>query len=129
MNLAPMELSKLFQAASDVISARRVFGEPVQQGGITVIPAATVIGAAGSGGGEGPSEPAVQKHGGGKASAAANVPATGLGGGLGYAMIAWPSGAYEIREGSARWVPALDLNRLAFVAVLLIAMLLRSRRA
>lgn len=109
-----MQLGKVFGAVLEALGARRVFGEPVEQGGTTVIPAATVIGAGGAGGGEGMPP-------GGEGE-------PGTGAGMGYALLAWPSGAYEVRDGGARWVPALDVNRLAALALVLLALLLRSRR-
>ena len=46
-----MSLGEALQAARDAVSAKRVFGEPVERHGVTVIPAASVIGGGGGGGG------------------------------------------------------------------------------
>lgn len=103
-----MDPLKLAESVKDAVSARRVFGEAVERDGVTLVPAATVIGGGGGGGrpdadGEGP------------------------GAGLGYGLLAWPSGAYEIRDGQARWIPALDTTRIAAIALIVLAILLRSR--
>lgn len=74
-----------------MLTVRRVYGDPIEKDGVTVIPAANVRG--GGGGGSGESE-------GGK----------GSGGGFG--VSASPAGAYVIRaDGRVMWRPALDLNR------------------
>ena len=46
-------LDKIHQV-EEAISVRRVFGEPYEKDGVTVIPAARVSGGAGGGGGEAP---------------------------------------------------------------------------
>lgn len=84
----------LIEHARDVLTVRRVFGEPIERGDVTVIPAANVRGGGGGGGGESP---------------------TGTGSGGGFGMSASPAGAYVIRDGSVRWEPALDLNRTILV--------------
>jgi uncharacterized spore protein YtfJ len=79
----------------DAMSARRVYGEPYQQEGVTLIPAANVMG---GGGGGGDTE--------------------GNGGG-GFGLTARPAGAWVIKDGEAQWRPALDLNRVIFMGQLI----------
>jgi uncharacterized spore protein YtfJ len=81
-------IDEILGRARDAITVRRVFGEPIEQDGLTVVPAAAVRG---GGGGGGDSE--------------------GNGGG-GFGVSARPVGAYVIREGEVRWRPAVDVNRL-----------------
>jgi uncharacterized spore protein YtfJ len=83
------------ERARDVLTVRRVFGEPIQQGGVTVIPAAHVRGGGGGGGGQGPNGEG------------------GSGGGFGVA--ASPAGVYVVKNGTVRWEPAFDLNRTVLV--------------
>lgn len=64
--------------------ARIVYHDPIERDGITLVPAARVMG--GGGGGDGPE---------------------GEGGGFG--MSATPSGAWIIQGGRARWKPAVDV--------------------
>jgi uncharacterized spore protein YtfJ len=87
-----MDVSGVMGQARDAITVRRVFGEPYEKNGITVIPAAKVQGGAGGGGGEGPE-------------------GQGKGSGSGFGVSARPTGAYVIRDGQVTWQPAVDVNR------------------
>lgn len=78
----------------DAITVRRVYGEPYQEDGVTIIPAGHVVGGGGGGGDT-------------------------LGnGGSGFGLSARPVGAWIIKDGDARWRPALDLNRAIFMGQL-----------
>ena len=87
-----MELQELISGARDVISVKRVYGEPYEKNGLTVIPAATVRG--GGGGGTGESEEGDS------------------GGGGGFGLMARPAGAWIVEDGNATWKPAVDVNRI-----------------
>jgi uncharacterized spore protein YtfJ len=87
-----MKLEQLIATARDAITVKRVFAEPYEKDGITVITAATVAGGAGGGGGH---DDRGQE---------------GEGGGFGLA--ARPAGAYVIKEGKVSWRPAVDVTRL-----------------
>ena len=87
-----MELQELISGARDAVSVKRVYGEPYEKNGLTVIPAATVRGGGGAGVGD---------HEGAE---------TGAGGGFG--LMARPSGAWIVEEGRATWKPAVDVNRI-----------------
>ena len=109
-----MSMQEMLTSAREAITVRRVFGEPYERDGITIIPVASVMG--GGGGGSG-------RDAGG---------ASGDGGGFG--VRARPVGAFVIRDGGVRWEPALDLNRiilggqlLGLAAILLLRGLLRRR--
>ena len=99
----------------DALSAQRVFGEPVERDGVTVIPAATVIGGGGGGGGaggrDGNGDGQMAREGDGQAAG------QGSGAGMGFGLVAWASGAFEIREGRVTWRPAVDLTRILLAAV------------
>jgi hypothetical protein len=41
-----MKVDELLQGARDAISVRRVYGEPLEAEGVTVVPAAIVVGGA-----------------------------------------------------------------------------------
>ena len=103
LSVKPQEALRSLREA---LSARQVFGERVERDGVTVIPAATVIGGRGGGGGS---------RGSGEGDADAGEPASGAGMGLG--LVAWPSGAFEIREGRAAWRPTLDITRILLAAL------------
>lgn len=82
--------------ARDALTVERVFGTPYETDGVTVIPAAIVIGGGGGGNGHDP-------HG-----------QEGESGGFG--LISRPAGAYVIKDGQVRWRPAVDVNRAVLVA-------------
>ena len=103
-----MDVEQFLAKISGNMSAARVFGEPVTADGITVIPAAKVMGGGGGGGG-----PASNEY-------------AGEGGGFG--TIALPTGAYVIKNGEVRWVPALDYNLLIALGMWLALAVARSRR-
>lgn len=81
-------IDEILDGARDAITVRRVYGEPIEQEDMTVVPAAAVRG---GGGGGGDSE--------------------GNGGG-GFGVAARPVGAYVIRDGDVLWRPAVDVNRI-----------------
>jgi uncharacterized spore protein YtfJ len=101
-----VEPKEVFRSIRETLSARQVFGETVERDGVTVIPAATVIGTGGGGGGT--REPRKQD---GEADQRA------VGAGMGLGMIAWPSGAFEIRDDRVRWRATVDISRIAFAAL------------
>jgi uncharacterized spore protein YtfJ len=82
-------IDEILDGARDAITVRRVYGEPIEQEGVTVVPAAAVRGGGGGGG-----------------------DSDGNGGG-GFGVAARPVGAYVIRDGEVAWRPAVDVNRLA----------------
>ena len=87
----------------DSLTVKRVFGDPFEKDGVTVIPAASVAGGGGGGGGEGPDD------------------AQG-GFGTGFGISARPAGAYVIRDGNVTWQPAVDVNRLAAAVLVFLAL-------
>lgn len=88
-----------------VVSANQVFAEPVDRDGTTVIGVARI---AGGGGGD-------------QFADGSND------GGVG--MYAAPVGAYVIKDGKVRWMPAVDVNGLVVIlTVILIAILVRRAR-
>ena len=87
-----MTFEQFMTNAQDALTVRRVFGEPYEKDGATVIPAARLVG--GGGGGSGQDE----------------LGQSGNGGGFG--LVARPAGAFVIRNGDVRWRPAIDPNTL-----------------
>ena len=96
-------VDELLAGAREAITVRRVYGEPIEQDGVILVPAARVMG---GGGGGGDTE--------------------GNGGG-GFGIYAWPVGAYVIRDAKVTWKPAVDPVRVG--ALVLFAALLLTRRA
>ena len=108
-----MDARELTKAVREALSARQVFGEPVERDGVTVIPAATVIGGGGAGGGEPPED--------GEAG-----PQSGIG--IGFGGMMWPAGAFEIRGDRVTWRPAIDLTRVLVTVLVLAIAVVRARR-
>ncbi len=106
-----MDAKEVLEQARDAMTVKRVFGDPYEKDGLTVIPVANVMGGAGAGGGTGAGvRPA------GADDEAAEDAAEGAGEsgyGMGYGMRASPAGVYVIKDGEVEWKPALDTNRLA----------------
>ena len=89
-----MDIQQVLTGAQDAMAAKRVYGEPYEKNGITVIPAAKV---GGGGGGGGDTE--------------------GNGGG-GFGITARPAGAWIIKGESVRWQPAVDATKVALMGQL-----------
>jgi len=99
--------------AKDAITVKRVYGDPYEKNGVTVIPAARVQGGAGGGDGEGP---------------VSEGEGSGKGSGSGFGLAARPVGAYVIRGEEVRWQPAVDVNKVILGAQLVaVAALLFAR--
>ena len=114
-----MDPSELMSQARDALTVKRVFGDPYERDGVTVIPAAVIRGGAGGGQGEG----------------ADGETRTGSGTGGGFGLTAKPAGVYIIEGNQVRWQPAVDVNRIvlggqivAIVALLVLRGVVRRRR-
>jgi uncharacterized spore protein YtfJ len=110
-----VDVRETIEGAKDAMTVRRVFGDPFEKDGVTVIPAARVQGGAGGGGGEAPD---------GK----------GMGSGSGFAINARPAGAFVINGEDVQWRPAVDVNKIilggqliAAAALLLAGSVVRAR--
>lgn len=88
-----MKVDEIVTGVREAISVKRVFGEPYERDGVTIIPVAAV---GGGGGGGGDTE--------------------GNGGG-GYGLAARPVGAYVVRDGEVSWKPAVDMARMALIGL------------
>lgn len=89
-----MKVEEVLAQARDTMTVKRVFGEPIEKDGMTIIPVAKVAGGGGGGGGQDPEG--------------------STGSGVGYGVNAQPLGAYVIKEGKLSWQPAVDVNRVIF---------------
>jgi len=83
-----MDVSEMAAQAREAMTVRRVFGDPYEKDGVTIIPAAKVRGGGGAGYGK-----------------------DDEGSGGGYGISAVPVGAYVVRDGKVKWKPAFNLNR------------------
>ncbi len=105
-----MDVQDVIAQARDTLTVKRVFGEPYEKDGVTVIPAARVQGGAGGGSGEDPDR-------------------QGRGSGSGFGVIARPVGAFVIRDGDLSWRPAVDVNRIILGGQVVVVVALLTVRA
>jgi uncharacterized spore protein YtfJ len=114
-----MDVHEVLGHARDAMTVKRVFGDPYERDGLTVIPVASVMGGAGAGGGTGAgAQPTGTDEG-----VEGGAPDSGYG--MGYGLKAAPAGVYVIRGGEVEWKPAVDVNRLALqrAGVIVVALL------
>jgi uncharacterized spore protein YtfJ len=92
-----MDMVQMVANARDALTTQRVFGDPITQNGVTVIPVTRISGGGGAGSGEaGPAEDGSEP--------------SGSGGGFGLGVV--PAGVFAIRDGAVTWRPAVDVNRV-----------------
>ena len=104
------DVMSVIDKAKDTMSVKRVFGDPYEKNGVTIIPAARVQGGAGSGSGE-------QE-----------------GRGSGFGVNAKPAGAFVFNGDKVSWQPAIDATKIVIgmqlvvvAALLLVRAVVKSR--
>jgi uncharacterized spore protein YtfJ len=102
-----VNVDEVLTGVRDSITVKRVFAEPYEKDGVTVIAAAAIGG--GGGGGGGHDEKGQE------------------GQGAGFGLGARPAGVYVIKGGEVAWRPAVDVNRLGTMFALVLIMLFVSR--
>jgi uncharacterized spore protein YtfJ len=101
-----MNLTEILGDAKETIGSKGVFGAPFEKNGVTIIPAARIMGGAGAG--EGPAKRTADDDVGEEIGSVQ----TGSGGGFG--VSGQPTGAFVIKGDKVTWLPAVDVNRLMF---------------
>lgn len=109
-------IDDLLDEGRKVFSVNRVYGQPYEKNGVTLITAAAVRGGLGGGeGDQGEGQP--------------------TGGGGGFGMTARPVGAFLVKGNDVSWIPAADTTRvilfsqmLVVVGLLVIRSIVRQRR-
>jgi uncharacterized spore protein YtfJ len=92
-------------AVQDVMTVQRVFGEPTQVDGATLIPVAVVRGGGGGGGGGGSTPDEEQQ---------------GEGAGFGFGVNARAVGVFVMKDGALTWQPAVDVTRIVLGSQLVV---------
>jgi uncharacterized spore protein YtfJ len=103
-------MDKVVEGVRDSATVRKVYGDPIEKDGMTIIPAAAVMGGGGGGEGEGPEQ-------------------QGVGQGAGYGVRARPIGEYVVRNGDVEWKPSVDVTRVAVAGIALAAVIALTVRA
>jgi uncharacterized spore protein YtfJ len=88
-----MNVTEMLNDAQNAMSVRRVYGDPIERDGLTIVPAAAVRG--GGGGGE---------------DAESN-------GGGGFGLTARPVGVFVVKGDDVAWEPAVDVNRISMLGI------------
>lgn len=112
------KIDDLIRQGRETLGSNRVYGEPYERNGVTLITAAAIRGGVGGGEGEGGDEDS-----------------QGAGSGGGYGMSARPVGAYLIKGDEVTWIPAADTTKVivasqivAIFALMVLRSILRRRR-
>jgi uncharacterized spore protein YtfJ len=105
-----MELHEIMNQARDTIAVKRVFGDPIERDGATVIPVARMMGGSGFGSGQAEGAGAAE----GEEGAGTSGSAGGVGGGFG--VVAGPAGVYVIKGGQVSWQPAVEPGRIVLIS-------------
>jgi uncharacterized spore protein YtfJ len=127
-----MDVEKLLAKASENLSVRRAFGTGYEKDGMLIIPVALVAG--GGGGGTGPArargDDSAERPGGpppagpaGQDAASQDSGRMDAGGGFGGLVL--PSGAFVVKDGQVRWVPAVDTTIVVLASLSLVRLLAR----
>jgi uncharacterized spore protein YtfJ len=86
-----MNVQDVLSQSRDAMTVGRVFGEPIERNGVTIVPVAQVMGGGGGGGGHKGEEQE--------------------GSGVGFGMRAIPAGVFLIKGEDVEWKPSVDVNR------------------
>ena len=115
-----MQAREILSQSRDAMNARRVFGDPIERDGVTVVPVMRLLGGAGGGGGE----ENASLGGAAAAEDGAIEPAAGLprgvqgaaaSFGVGFGVKATPAGVYVIKGDGVQWLPAIEPERIVFI--------------
>ncbi len=125
-----MDVGKLLMKASDDLSVRRAFGAAYEKDDMLIIPVAMVAGGGGGGAGRprqrdlaaGPDS--VPEGGPGHDPAPQDSGRMDAGGGFGGLVL--PAGAYVVKGGQVRWVPAVDVTIVVLASLSLVRVLART---
>jgi uncharacterized spore protein YtfJ len=88
-----VNVTEMLEGAREAITVKRVYGEPIEREGLTIVPTADVRGGGGGGGD-------AENNGGG-----------------GFGLTARPVGVYVVKEGNVAWEPAVDVNRISIMGI------------
>ena len=105
-----MNVEELMAQTRDALTVKRVFGDPYERNGVTIIPAASVRGGLGAGGGHD-----------------AENQTEGSGDGIG--LMVHPAGVFVVKDGDVSWRPVLDLNRVILGGQVVVVMALLTFRS
>jgi uncharacterized spore protein YtfJ len=100
-----MNVTEMLTDAREAISVKRVYGEPIEREGLTIVPVASVRGGGGGGGD-------AENNGGG-----------------GFGLSARPVGVFIVKGDEVEWSPAVDVSRISMMGLLVGIVALRVLRS
>ena len=126
-----MDVGNLLMKASDNLSVRRAFGTAYEKDDMLIIPVAMVAG--GGGGGTGrprhrdpAAGPDTLSEGDPAGNGAPSQDSGRMDAGGGFGGLVLPSGAYVVKGGQVRWVPAVDMTIVVLASLSLVRVLART---
>jgi len=117
-----MDVQELLKRVGENLSVGRAFGAAYERDGTLIVPVALVAGGGGGGGGTMPNDHAGHDH---EADGDPTAPG-GAGGGFGGLVV--PTGVYVVKDGSAKWVPAVNANLIILGVLATLRLIIRSRQ-
>jgi uncharacterized spore protein YtfJ len=126
-----MDVGNLLLKTSDNLSVRRAFGTAYEKDDMLIIPVAMVAGGGGAGMGRPRDrDPAAGPgHLPGEGQAGTDAPSQDPGpmdAGGGFGGLVLPAGAYVVKGGRVRWVPAVDITIVVLASLSLVRVLART---
>ena len=126
-----MDVGNVLAKASEHLSVRRAFGAAYEKDDMLIIPVAIVGGGGGAGTGRsrprdsaaGPGRPP-EREPAGQDLAPQDSERMDAGGGFGGLVL--PAGAYVVKGGQVRWVPAVDVTIVVLASLSLVRVLART---
>lgn len=89
-----MNVTEMLEGAREAMTVKRVYGDPIEREGLTIVPVGRVSGGGGGGGD-------AENNGGG-----------------GFGLAAQPVGVYVVKDGEVAWEPAVDVSRISMMGIL-----------
>ena len=114
-----MNINDLMKRAGENLSVSRAFGAAYEKDGVYLIPVALV---AGGGGGGGSPVAGARSEPDGESDQSSDAGGAGFGGAV------LPVGAYVIKDGEVRWVPAVNVTLIVLAALSVVRLLARTTR-
>ena len=116
-----MDVQQLLKRVGENLSVGRAFGVAYEREGARIVPVALVAGGGGGGGGTMPPD-----HRDGDLSETDDTSVPGGAGG-GFGGLVMPTGIYVVKDGTAKWVPAVNVNLVILAALATLRLFIRSR--
>jgi uncharacterized spore protein YtfJ len=126
-----MDVENFLEKASNNLSVRRAFGTAYEKDDMLIIPVAIVAGGGGGGTartrrGNSAARPDIPPEAGPAAHDAAPRDSGRVDVGGGFGGLVLPSGAYIVKDGQVRWVPAVDVTIIVLASLSLVRVLART---